>query len=119
MRWVIVYADGSEFSNADGPPEEAPGGGVVAIAQEDELVGLAVHQQEDFYAFDRQWGGWYGLDYYGLAQYLARPGVKVIKMGESVRTDVYREVVNRLRSDPRLPAKSAEYPWEPRKSKVG
>lgn len=54
LRWRICYVDESSFSNAEGEPQDAPGGGVAAIAQEDDVVGIAIHHQEDFYAFDEQ-----------------------------------------------------------------
>lgn len=112
LRWRICYVDESSFSNAEGEPQDAPGGGVAAIAQEDDVVGIAIHHQEDFYAFDEQWGGWYGLDYFGLAQYLMRPGLKIVKMGDNMTTDAYLALIRRLQDDPGLPARSARYPWE-------
>lgn len=111
MRWKVFYIDGSTFGNHDGEPEDAPGGGVLAVVQEDNLVGVLVHQGSDFYVFDEQYGGWYGLDYFGLAQYLMRPGKK-IKLGESMDTAKYKELLKQIRDDSELPAKSARYSWE-------
>jgi len=113
MKWRIFYVDGSTFDHTDGPAHEAPGSGVAAIVQQDSTVGAAVHHQSDFYVFDKQYGGWAGLDYFGLAQYLARPGFKTVKMGEAMTTDGYKVLIQSLRTDPDLPAKSARYPWEP------
>ena len=112
MRWRIYYIDGSTYSNEDGSPESAPGFGVAAIAQEDALVGVQIHQQKDFYAFSGDFGGWYGLDHFGLAQYLGRPGTKIVKLGDCMPTNKYRALVESLNNDPGLPAKSARYPWE-------
>ncbi len=112
MRWKIFYTDGSTFSNADGTPEEAPGGGVVAIAQEDETVGVLIHRGNDYYAFDKQYGGWYGLDEKGFTQYVCRPGLKIIKLGESMDTGRFRALFTRIQADHELPNKSAFYPWE-------
>lgn len=112
MRWRVFYVDGASFSNAEGAPEDAPGGGVLAVAQEDSVVGSAVHQGNDFYVFAEEYGGWYGLDHFGFAQYLIRPGLKVVKLGEAMTTDRYKSLLAEIRADPDLPAKSARYAWE-------
>ncbi len=112
MRWKIYYIDNTKFSNEDGTPQDAPGGGVGAVVQEDSHVGVVVHHQNDFYVFDEQYGGWYGLDYFGFSQYVAKPGHKIIKMGESMTTEGYRRLIASLQDDPGLPSKSARYPWE-------
>ncbi len=112
MKWKVLYIDGTEFSNEDGLPADAPGGGVLAVAQEDANVGIAIHQQNDFYVFDEQYGGWYGLDHFGFAQYLIRPGIKIVKLGESMTTDKYKTMLRGFRDDPDFPHKSARYPWE-------
>ncbi len=67
--WQIIYADGTTFSDQDGNPEDAPGWGVLAVAQKDELVNAQIHHGSDFYCYAEQFGGWAGLDYFGLAQY--------------------------------------------------
>lgn len=112
MRWKIFYVDGSTFSNQDGAPEDALGSGVVAIAQEDELVGVQIHSGSDFYCFAEEFDGWYGLDYFGLAQYLIRPGMKIVKLGEVMSTQKYRELIMAIQKDSQLPNKSSRYPWE-------
>lgn len=112
MRWRIFYIDGGTFCHLHGDPQDAPGGGVMAVAQEDDVVGVAIHQQSDFYCFDEQFGGWYGLDVFGLTQYLMRPGFKVVKLGESTTTQAYKDLLQSIKKDPNLPAKSARYPWE-------
>lgn len=120
MRWAIYYSDGSRFTSDDGGPEDAPGASVLGIGQEDTTpeahnVGAVAHSGDHFYAFDvGLYGGWYGLDYFGLAQYLARPGLKVVKLGESTATERYRDFLAALREDPMMPEKSARYPWERR-----
>ena len=70
IRWCIFYVDGTTFSNLNGEPEEAPGGGVAAIFQESRDVGVAVWkdctlQGDNFYVFGAQFGGWYGVDHWG------------------------------------------------------
>jgi hypothetical protein len=112
MRWKIFYTDGTTFSNQDGEPEDAPGWGVIAVAQEDDVVGVQIHHQRDFYCFAPEFGGWYAVDYFGFAQYLARPGLKVIKVGDVMPTNEYLKLIHSLHEDPELPTKSARYSWE-------
>ncbi len=112
MRWCVYYVDGSAFSNVNGEPVNAPGGGVLAVVQEDSTVGVLVHHQNDFYCFDEQFGGWTGMDVYGLTQYLMKPGFKVIKIGEAMSLARYKEMIACIKKDPNLPHKSARYPWE-------
>lgn len=113
MRWVVHYTDGATFSNEDGWPADAPGWHVQAIAQEDETVGVLIHQGENFYCYDETlFGGWVGCDEYGLAQYLAEPGYKVIKLGHAMPTHEWRDLIAQIKADPRLPEKSARYAHE-------
>ncbi len=114
MKWCIHYINGFIFDNTFGEPENAPGGGVLAVVQEDYAVGVLVHQQNDFYCFDEQFGGWAGMDVFGLTQYLMKPGFKVIKLGEVMSTERFKSMLAQIRSDPNLPNKSARYPWEAR-----
>ncbi|NOR90828.1 MAG: hypothetical protein GQ524_11320 [Anaerolineales bacterium] len=112
MRWKMFYVDGTTFSNKDGKPEDAPGWGVAAVVQEDETVGVIPFSMKDFYCFAKEFGGWMGLDHYGLCQYLARPGMKIIKVGDNMPTHKYLELIAGLREDPDLPSKSARYDFE-------
>ena len=112
LRWKIFYVDGSTYSNKQGNPEDAPGNGVAAVVQEDDVVGVQVHHQHDFYCFASKFGGWYALDYFGLAQYLAYPGLKTVKLGDVMPTHKYRDLIASLHKDPDLPNKSARYNWE-------
>lgn len=114
MRWKILYRNGDSFTDRDGPPEAAPGGGIVAIAQEDDRVGLLIHEGHvGIYVWDEElYGGWYNLDWFGFVQYLLRPGKKVIKLGEVIPTGEYLEILDAFRKDPGFPSKSARYEWE-------
>ena len=114
MRWMVFYICGGTFSNEDGEPEDAPGGGVAMVAQEDADVGVALHHGSDYYVFDEQYGGWYGLDVSGFIQYLMRPGKKIVKLAETMTTTKYRALLKAVQDDPCLPNKSARFPWEAR-----
>jgi len=114
VRWKVFYVNGFSFSHVDGEPQDAPGGGVTAVVQEDETVGLLIHRGTDFYVFDEYYGGWVGMDVFGLTQYLMRPGMKIVKVAEAMSTAAYKQMMADIRADPHLPEKSARYPWEPR-----
>ncbi len=114
MKWCVYYIDGNTFDNTQGDPCDVPGGGVLAVVQEDDSVGVLVHQQNDFYCFDEQFGGWAGMDVFGLTQYLMKPGLKIIKLGEAMSTERYKKMLQCVRDNPDLPDKSARYPWEAR-----
>ena len=113
MRWIVVYRDGTEFSNADGEPQDAPGSGVIAVVQEDPRVGHYVHHRKDWFVFDiAEFDGWYNVDLIGLHDYLATPGFKILKMGGVMPTQAYFDLIERLNADPGFPSKSARYPGE-------
>ena len=112
MKWKVFYISGETFSNENGNPQDAPGGGVLAVVQEDESVGVLVHKGDAYYVFDEHYGGWYGLDHIGFVQYIMRPGLKIVKVGESMTTAKYINMIADVRNDPNLPDKSAHYPWE-------
>lgn len=114
LRWKIYYISGETFSNLDGEPADAPGWGVLAVVQEDEMVGVLVHQRSNFYCFDKQYGGWVGMDHFGLAQYIGKPGKKTIKLGEAMDTNHYKVMISDIKNNPELPTKSAHYVWENR-----
>lgn len=113
LEWVIHYTNRETFSSAEGAPADALGWHVQAIAQQDATVGLLLHHGENFYCYDEAlFGGWVGCDEYGLAQYLAEPGCKVIKLGHAMPTAAWRDLIAEIRADPRLPEKSARYEHE-------
>ena len=113
LEWKIFYSDGSEFSNQDGDPSQAPGDGVIAIAQRDMEADPFIHQGSDFYLFDLDlFEGWGGVDQFGLAQYLSEPGYKIIKMGRLIGTEKWKRLLAKVRSDPGLGEKTARRHWE-------
>ena len=99
ILWRTYYADGRTYDNNDGPPAGAPGAGVQAIAQSDESCRW-ICRSGDFYLFDLHlYGGWAGVDIFGLAQYITRPGLKIIKMGETTDNETFREILSRASAD--------------------
>ena len=110
MLWRIYYDDGTTFSSADGPAEESPALGVQAIVQPDSEVGRTVDAKREYYWWidDR----WDGGDIFGLFDYLARPGVKVVRFGRSMTNAGFRAVYQAAVNDPDFPRKSATRPGE-------
>lgn len=104
-RYAIIYDDGTEYSNEDGPLENAPCDGVIVIVQEDETVGRELLHMRDFYYWER--GRWWSADQYGRDHYLRRPGWRKILCGVNVENEIYWSLFDRAEKDPRFPPKSA------------
>lgn len=110
--WRIYYGDNFTYSDADGPLDQAPKRNVQVIVYPDSEVGRVVLSLRDFYWLADY--GWDGGDIFGLWDYLAQPGSKIVLFGRAVRTSHYRQVLARALSDPGFPKKSAWYDWEDR-----
>jgi hypothetical protein len=87
--WRIFYADGSTFSEEDGPPEDAPPVGVQIIVQPHPVTGAHVLEGADYYI--RHGGEWVGCDLPGLLDHLAR----TVKRGLSLDTATYQDILGR------------------------
>ena len=105
MQWRIYYTDGATYSDADGPLEDAPGLGVLVIAQRDPDAGRELLHRKDYYYHEG--GRWVGCDLFGLWDYLGRPGWRKVVAGRNAPYPVYSAVYEAARTDPELPAKSA------------
>lgn len=106
LDWAIYYDDGRVYTDEDGRPAYAPKRGVQAIARRSERVGVAYLEGHDYYWRDD--GSWFGGDRFGLFDYLARPGEKVVLFGRSMTDAEYESFMQRVKSDD-FPQKSA---WE-------
>jgi hypothetical protein len=75
MDWLIIYSDGSTYSDQDGPPESAPARGVVVIVQDDPNVtvnvGRIMRFERDFYWYA---GQWFGGDFEGMRDHVIDNG---------------------------------------------
>ncbi len=80
MAHRIYYADGTTF---DGPPEQAPGWGVLVIVQ--------------------YGGGWWGHDLVGLLDCLALPGLNRVLHGRTAAKGVWRDTLAAAHTDPDFP----------------
>jgi hypothetical protein len=81
--WRIYYSDGSTFSAGDGPPDQAPGWGVVVIPQDAD--------------------GWWGHDLAGLLDCLAQSGPNVVVHGRTVDSRDWPRFLKAADADPDLP----------------
>lgn len=115
MRWRIYYADGSTYSDSDGPVEGAPYPGVLAVAHEDVSTGpyntgRRYRTNYDYYGYWPQfWSGMNNLD-----AYLAEPGWKKVVRGLWVPDDQWHRLLALLDVDDYLPPKTAGAPLEVR-----
>lgn len=108
--WRIYYGDGSTYSSDDGAAFCAPARGVQAIVSPDELVGRFCDTQCDYYVWD---GAWLGVDHAGLLDYLGRVGfAKYVLQGRTIPGETYRAIMERARTDPGFPEKTARLPKE-------
>jgi hypothetical protein len=104
-EWAIYYLGGSTFTSEDGPPEDAPGLGVLCIAQWDHDAGKREMTHGtgvyvvNWYWWDAKGSWWIGGDDVGLAQYLAEPGWKKVIVGATAPNQEWRETVRRAIND--------------------
>lgn len=80
MSFRVYYDDGTTYQ---GPPEDAPGWGVVVIAQYGD--------------------GWWGHDLAGLLDCLARPGPNIVLHGRTVSSTRWPELMDAADQDPDFP----------------
>lgn len=109
-RWRIWYADGGTFCDLDGPVEDAPGLGVLVIAQADPDVGRELRYGTDFYVYEGD--RWLAVDRYGLWDYLARPGWRKALAGRTVAPREMALAYAAAVDDPTLPPKTARLTGE-------
>lgn len=103
VNWRLYYGDGSMFSSEDGGPEAAPCTGVMCAAYYDDDNRRRLAHSSDYYFFED--GRWYGVDLFGLWDYLARPGLKLVKFGRMISDNQYRRVMSQAMND--LPVEGA------------
>lgn len=113
MRWRIYYVGGKTYSDCDGPVENAPYHGVLAVAFEDLAsgpynTGRRYRTNFDYYGYwTTFWSGMNNLD-----AYLASPGWKKVVQGLWVPDDEWHAIEAQLDRDDYLPPKSARAPME-------
>ena len=95
-QWRIWYADGTQFSSDDGDPADAPGLGIVVLAQTGGNHGnpftVSAESFKTVHGYDWYiWsdGQWFATNLMGLCQHFVEPGYKVIKMGRWVSEEIW------------------------------
>lgn len=107
-KFKIWYGDGSTFTDEDGAPELAPKTNVQCVTIECPEHGQVVCKADDFYIYDVYDGEgcWQGVDYFGMWDYLSRPGTKIVLFGRTLGNEEYRQIVGAAMDDPYLPQKT-------------
>lgn len=90
IDWEIFYDNGETFNSEDGSPEEAPGRGVIAIVCPDKIQEWVIVSKFDYYIFRPD--GWYGVDQFGLYDYLIDPGFKIVKFGRTIDNAEFQRI---------------------------
>ena len=111
--WRIWYDNGTAYSSEDGTPENAPGRGVICIMQDSERTGRHKLSGADYYILRD--GRWFGVDLFGLWDYLADRGKKIVKFGRFVERERFNEIMRQAEQDDSFPARSA---WEPTEHRI-
>lgn len=81
----------------------APGTNVMCVACYDDDNRRRLAHSMDYYICEGT--RWFGVDIFGLWDYLVRPGVKVVKFGRLIPDLQYREVMSHAMND--LPLEGA------------
>jgi hypothetical protein len=98
MDWRVYYEDGTVFSSTDGPPEAAPGYGVLGIWQATSNHTLV---SQDYYLYRDDYGCWVEVKLDGLIDHLvtAAPQVRAVKAGRTVPLALFKATVARMNED--------------------
>ncbi len=108
----IYYDDGSTHDDEIG---SAPFMSVLLILEKDPAHGRRIVASNDFYIYRFDKSRWLPVDYNGLIQYLAEPGIeKRVLMGKMVLEEEWYAVLRRAKADPDFPQRSGYYKDEPR-----
>lgn len=99
MEWLIRYHDGSEFSNRDGEPWEAPRYGVMEVLYCDAGTGVSHEGSPAGYWVWRD-GQWSGVDTQGWWDYLYHhPGPLTMIFGRTIKDAEWESRVSQLAKD--------------------
>jgi hypothetical protein len=109
FRWRIYYGDDSTFSNLEGTIWEVPPRDVQVIIQTDRDHGWASQTGSDYYVWDNRGDGerWWGVDIFGLFDYLLEPGPRKVLFGRTVTSERFGEIFRRAKADPGFERKTA------------
>ena len=102
--WIIYYSDGDCFSGAY-EVEDLPTRDVQVIVQTDMDAGWITQSGTDYYIWKDN--RWYGVDSFGMFDYLASPGWKKVLFGRYITSDEYNDIMSLALNDERLPKKTS------------
>jgi hypothetical protein len=104
MEWEIYYGDGSTYRytpelDSNIPEvdfvERAPTRDVQVIVQDDPDVGWVMLTTHDYYAWRKD--RWFGVDKFGLWDYLASDGWKKVLFGRTLTNAEYQAIYERAK----------------------
>jgi len=109
MKWIIHYAKGRTFTDQDGSAFDAPPRGVLLIAMEDPDHGRFHQCGTDYYVWDDRGDGdrWWGVDHFGLYDYLEEPGPKKVIFGRTLTNREFNRVYREAEAHGYIPAHTA------------
>jgi len=112
LEWLIRYADGSEFTNLDGEPHEAPRYGVQFVYQADEDVGVRTETSPIGHWVFRE-GEWLGFeDHMGFWDHMFHSGQPVIPIfGRTLLDSKWQQMVG---EEAEWRFKQPKSAWRPR-----
>lgn len=99
--WRIYYADGSTIEDSEGPPTGERARGVQVILQDHPDVGWFLQTGSDYYI--QRNGRWYGVDIFGLFDFLMDSGQVVF--GRHITNTEYKAILNEALEDRELARK--------------
>ena len=109
MKYRIYYSDGSTYSDQDGAPEDAPARDVQVIVMEDKYHGWFTQALHDYYVWDDRGQGlrWWGVDLFGLYDYMIEPGYKRVLFGRTIERREFDEIMKLAHNDDYFPDKTS------------
>ena len=96
LNWRIYYGDGTTYDETDGPAEEAPAWGTVAVVTRNsndprEIVSVQ-GTGFDYFVYDKN-NDWWGADFIGLIDRLADRSAKVVCFGRTIEPHKYEQII--------------------------
>lgn len=116
IDWRIYYGDGTTFDSSMGGPEDAPSDNVVCIAYDEkdntrpEYIGRPVISGSDWYLYRKDIACWWRVDVFGVMDQVKHhlECVGAVVQGRYIPDKTFRELLDRARTEPGLPRKSAK-----------
>ena len=101
MKWKIYYGDGSTYTSEYGTPQVAPSRDVQVIVQDHPRVGVELVSSADYYVWmvNDDYARWWGVDIFGLFDYLVEAGWKRVLFGRTLLQEEYNEIVKEASED--------------------